>query len=323
MLQQSQHFLKAFMTIPIISKLNRFLVSNVYSKYNTITKGTLFETAFIRRNHESLPESALSDVNAFYSPSAILDILQWNGNLKNPVVQDSDIGAYTAQDWAMLEKELCLAQLKECTHDFIPERYSLMEDELIITYNSLTGVQNPIFKGILATSIVMVSPLIWIYFTKIMPYVGTLGTLTGLVVTALGIVGLFKIWQYIGALLTWSVMGWPQGDAIAEQISSTWDEVFEEKTLQDGLLVSMLIQFYKKSANNHAPVVDFRTIAPKNVFHILSSNYTSHQLFEQFKALTPIPKTVEDEYTGVPVPNFSAIVELQQSAERTINRGTH
>lgn len=311
------------MTIPIISKLNRFLVSKVYSKYNTITKGTLFETAFIRRNHESLPESSLSDVNAFYSSSAILDILKWNGNLNQPVILEEDLTTYTPSDWAVLEKELFLAQLKECTHDFVPEHYALMTYDITKAYKSPVGYHNTLFGIITALSIVATGLLSWSYCTTIIPYLRTSGILAGIVGMILGVLGAFNIFKLIGRGLTWFVMGRPQRDAISEKISTTWEEVFEEKTLQDGLLVSMLIQFYKDSSIRQAPIVNFRSITPVKAFHILSSNYTSHQLFEQFKALTPIPKTVEDNYTAIPVPDLSAIVELQQSAERAIHRGTH
>jgi hypothetical protein len=304
-------------------RISSLIFSKIYSKHNSSTNHTIIESTLLRVNKENTPEAPLAAFTRNHLEQHIKELNEWNATLKQPVLLDKDLSKYSTLDWIMLEKKVCQAQLTECTHLFIPECRPALADSIESSYSSPLAISTELTTTWGVSSTCIAGLITYAYYAMITPLVsGHPGLLAGLALAG----GAALFWTTLFATLRGAnniFNGNILRAYIEEQLSSSWEEVFDERSLPDALLVSLLISVYKRAKRLGNPIIDFRSLTPAQAFGVLSTYYSIGGATIHSHASTPIvPVAITSfhEDICVPVPkacdaNMSILIEMAQTIQ--------
>jgi hypothetical protein len=306
-------------------KLNAVLFRHVYTKLPSFTNNTHIASALLRFNKEKTPKKQKEFFNDSQLKEYIRDLNKWNICLANPVCVDDDFTQYTALDWVNLEKQILMAQLKECTHQFNPDGFVDMKKTLD---KECTFIFSREWLQWTPASMVSIGSGIFFFLTYsrfldsvfkgVESPMAKLAEVLGTATTFGVILGAFYVFS---RLLDSSILR----DVISNKLSNNWDSVLEEKSLSDAILVSLLCSFYKRASSAGSPIIDFRIGSPQEAFCMLVDS-SSSTLIAQFKAITPIEEGVYESFKKdlyeppiVPYHNLNSNELLSTTQELTVD----
>lgn len=281
------------------------------------------QRALMRFQAESICDKQLAKFNSQQLKSYIAYLEEWNKSLPTPVVLEGDLNQYTTQDWLQVEKLLCKTQLACSSYRYIPEAYKQLQQgenlQLKATYdvmwssaiglNTLCGVV-PFALGITLRDVLTSTGVMFESAVRIGILCAIFGTIACL------------------SLAHSFLQGPSMGKIMVDGLSNTWEEVFQEKTLFDALLVGRMAAVLSRIAIENHDFIDFTTLSPRDVYILLATYERFTVVNDKYKALvhktvSPLESFQVESSTYEPIKVPKPLIQVQEdNMQEPLNAST-
>jgi hypothetical protein len=118
------------------------------------------------------------------------------------------------------------------------------------------------------------------------------------------------------------------GKIMVDGLSNTWDEVFQEKTLFDALLVGRMAAVLSRMAIENHDFIDFTTLSPRDVYILLATYERFTVVNDKYKALvhktvSPLESFQVESSTYEPIKVPKPLIQVQEdNMQEPLNAST-
>lgn len=194
-------------------------------------------------------------------------LIAWNTSLGSPLhcFNWKDLTVVQLLD---IEKRLLSVQLTKSTHTISPEVYEFSKDKLKSNSPQPCTFHGPLTGKLEEDQVTVGAALamtLWLYVVPLCHYTSVSGW-------AIAASAIFPMLGFVFGIqfCTYSLLsGKAMATRIRSRLSKTWEEVFQERSIEDAILVGMICQFF--NTNRHIAQhkkIDLTALTPSQAYDI-------------------------------------------------------